>query len=154
MLPVEEEFGDLFFAVINAARLYGVNPENALEHTNRKFISRFNPSGVAPVSRAGTFPISRLWRWIACGMRLKLRTHRNDSLYHRETEVWSRYCKNIGCQRAEGKHIMGWLRVAWTFGHLCSLGTRRLLRRVEVMDAFRIADDSTQIRHQIIDRRA
>ena len=30
---VEEEFGDLFFAVINAARLYGVNPENALEHT-------------------------------------------------------------------------------------------------------------------------
>ena len=39
---VEEEFGDLFFAVINAARLYGVNPENALEHTNRKFISRFN----------------------------------------------------------------------------------------------------------------
>lgn len=39
---VEEEFGDLLFAVINAARLYGVNPENALEHTNRKFISRFN----------------------------------------------------------------------------------------------------------------
>ena len=38
----EEEFGDLLFAVINAARLYGVNPENALEHTNRKFISRFN----------------------------------------------------------------------------------------------------------------
>lgn len=39
---LEAEFGDLFFAVINAARLYGVNPENALEHTNRKFISRFN----------------------------------------------------------------------------------------------------------------
>lgn len=39
---LEEEFGDLLFAVINAARLYGVNPENALEHTNRKFISRFN----------------------------------------------------------------------------------------------------------------
>ena len=39
---IEEEFGDLLFAVINAARLYGVNPENALEHTNRKFISRFN----------------------------------------------------------------------------------------------------------------
>lgn len=41
-VTVEEEFGDLLFAVINAARLYGVNPENALEHTNRKFISRFN----------------------------------------------------------------------------------------------------------------
>lgn len=39
---MDEEFGDLLFAVVNAARLYGVNPENALEHTNRKFISRFN----------------------------------------------------------------------------------------------------------------
>lgn len=39
---LEEEFGDLMFALINAARLYGVNPENALEKTNRKFISRFN----------------------------------------------------------------------------------------------------------------
>lgn len=38
---LEEEFGDLLFAVINAARLYGVNPENALEKTNRKFIRRF-----------------------------------------------------------------------------------------------------------------
>lgn len=38
----EEEFGDLLFAVVNAARLYGVDPENALERTNRKFISRFN----------------------------------------------------------------------------------------------------------------
>ena len=38
---LEEEFGDLIFAVINAARLYGVNPENALEKTNRKFIHRF-----------------------------------------------------------------------------------------------------------------
>ncbi len=39
---MEGEFGDLLFAVINAARLYGVNPENALERTNRKFIKRFN----------------------------------------------------------------------------------------------------------------
>lgn len=39
---LSDEFGDLMFAVINAARLYGVNPENALEHTNRKFIKRFN----------------------------------------------------------------------------------------------------------------
>ena len=38
----EKEFGDLFFALVNAARLYGVVPENALELTNRKFISRFN----------------------------------------------------------------------------------------------------------------
>lgn len=39
---LEEEFGDLLFSVVNAARLYGVNPENALERTNRKFIKRFN----------------------------------------------------------------------------------------------------------------
>lgn len=39
---VEAEFGDLLFAVVNAARLYGVNPENALERTNKKFIARFN----------------------------------------------------------------------------------------------------------------
>lgn len=39
---IEAEFGDLLFAVINAARLHGVNPENALERTNRKFIRRFN----------------------------------------------------------------------------------------------------------------
>lgn len=42
MENLENEFGDLMFAVINAARLYGVNPDNALERTNRKFISRFN----------------------------------------------------------------------------------------------------------------
>lgn len=39
---IEAEFGDLLFAVVNAARLYGVNPENALERTNKKFIARFN----------------------------------------------------------------------------------------------------------------
>ena len=38
----EDEFGDLLFSIINAARLYKVNVENALEHTNRKFIDRFN----------------------------------------------------------------------------------------------------------------
>lgn len=39
---IEAEFGDLLFSIINASRLYGVNPENALERTNRKFIKRFN----------------------------------------------------------------------------------------------------------------
>lgn len=39
---LEKEFGDLLFSLVNAARLYGVDPENALELTNRKFISRFN----------------------------------------------------------------------------------------------------------------
>lgn len=39
---MEEEMGDVLFSIINAARLYHINPENALEKTNRKFISRFN----------------------------------------------------------------------------------------------------------------
>lgn len=38
----EEEMGDLIFSIINAARLYKINPENALEKTNKKFIKRFN----------------------------------------------------------------------------------------------------------------
>ena len=37
-----KELGDFLFSVINAARLYKLNPDNALEHTNHKFICRFN----------------------------------------------------------------------------------------------------------------
>ena len=39
---LEGEFGDLLFALVNACRLYGVDPESALERTNKKFIPRFN----------------------------------------------------------------------------------------------------------------
>jgi len=39
---IEGEFGDLFFAMVNAARLYGIDPETALERTNLKFTNRFN----------------------------------------------------------------------------------------------------------------
>lgn len=38
---MEEEFGDLLFSLVNAARLYGIDPEIALERSNRKFIRRF-----------------------------------------------------------------------------------------------------------------
>ena len=38
----EAEFGDVLFSLINAARLYKINPDNALERTNQKFIRRFN----------------------------------------------------------------------------------------------------------------
>ncbi len=38
----ETEFGDVMFSLINAARLYQLNPDNALEYANRKFIRRFN----------------------------------------------------------------------------------------------------------------
>ena len=39
---IEAELGDVFFSLINASRLYGIDPEAALEKTNRKFIKRFN----------------------------------------------------------------------------------------------------------------
>jgi XTP/dITP diphosphohydrolase len=39
---IEAEFGDLMFSLVNAARLYEIDPETALERTNRKFMKRFN----------------------------------------------------------------------------------------------------------------
>jgi XTP/dITP diphosphohydrolase len=38
---MEDEFGDVLFALINYARFKGINPEDALERTNKKFIRRF-----------------------------------------------------------------------------------------------------------------
>lgn len=38
----DEEYGDFLFSLINAGRLYHINPDNALEYTNQKFIRRFN----------------------------------------------------------------------------------------------------------------
>jgi XTP/dITP diphosphohydrolase len=38
---IEDEFGDLIFSLINYARFLGIDAENALERTNRKFIERF-----------------------------------------------------------------------------------------------------------------
>jgi MazG family protein len=39
---IEDEFGDVFFSIINYARFLGIDPENALERTNKKFLRRFN----------------------------------------------------------------------------------------------------------------
>ncbi len=41
-LRMEEEMGDVLFSLVNAARLYDIHPDNALERTNKKFIARFN----------------------------------------------------------------------------------------------------------------
>lgn len=68
---LEAEFGDLFFALVNAARLYGVDPESALERTNKKFIpasitwrNRLLHRGI----RCTTF---RSARWRPCGRKPK-----------------------------------------------------------------------------------
>ena len=39
---IEDEFGDVLFSMINYARFLNIDPENALERTNKKFIRRFN----------------------------------------------------------------------------------------------------------------
>lgn len=41
-VEMEKEFGDLLFSMVNAARLYNIDPESALERTNLKFMKRFN----------------------------------------------------------------------------------------------------------------
>lgn len=65
---IEEEFGDLLFSVINAARVYGVDAENALEKTNRKFKSRFEfiekccRENDIEISEAGIEKLEEFWQ--------------------------------------------------------------------------------------------
>lgn len=51
-----EEFGDVFFALVNTCRKYGVDPEDALERTNQKFLHRFSQIEHAAVGRGTTLP--------------------------------------------------------------------------------------------------
>ncbi len=62
----EEEIGDLFFALINMCRLYGIDPELALEKCNKKFISRFQhmeaEAGDRLFSEMSAEELDQLWR--------------------------------------------------------------------------------------------
>jgi XTP/dITP diphosphohydrolase len=62
----ESEIGDLFFALINMCRLYGIDPELALEKTNKKFISRFQhmeaEAGDRLFSQMTAEEMDQLWR--------------------------------------------------------------------------------------------
>ena len=62
----EEEIGDLFFALINMCRLYGIDPELALEKCNKKFISRFQhmeaEAGNRLFSEMSAEELDQLWR--------------------------------------------------------------------------------------------
>ena len=51
---MKAEMGDLLFSIVNLARLYDLNPDTALERTNRKFISRFNYIEAAAKARGGS----------------------------------------------------------------------------------------------------
>ena len=61
-----EEVGDLFFALINMCRLYGIDPEMALEQCNKKFISRFQhmeaEAGERLFSQMTAEELDTLWR--------------------------------------------------------------------------------------------
>lgn len=61
-----EEIGDLFFALINMCRLYGIDPELALEKCNKKFISRFQhmeaEAGEKLFSEMSAEELDQLWR--------------------------------------------------------------------------------------------
>ena len=63
----EAEFGDLLFSLVNAARHYKINPENALESSNLKFIKRFNYIEEQITKNGGTLKdatldeMDRLW---------------------------------------------------------------------------------------------
>jgi len=64
---IESEFGDVLFSLINAARLYDIDPESALERTNLKFIRRFNWLEKETISRGvslhdlGIEEMNKLW---------------------------------------------------------------------------------------------
>ena len=67
------EIGDLFFALINMARLYGVDPELALERTNKKFIRRFGymeqAAGERMISELSFEELDTLWNEAKKGER-------------------------------------------------------------------------------------
>lgn len=62
-VALEEEFGDLFFALTNAARLYNIDPEAALERTNKKFIRRFEyiEAHTDSLAETSTERMEQLW---------------------------------------------------------------------------------------------
>ena len=89
----EDEFGDLLFSIINAARLYKVNVENALEHTNRKFIDRFNYIERKAKEQGKTVNQLELAEMLS-GMNINVALNHDDCLHYRETECCQRHCSH------------------------------------------------------------
>lgn len=66
---MEEEFGDLLFALVNACRLYGIDPESALERSNKKFMNRFNYMEECASSEGIPCTSCRSTGWKSCGSK-------------------------------------------------------------------------------------
>ena len=71
----EAEFGDVMFSLINAARLYKVNPDNALEHTNQKFIRRFNYLEEHTIKQGRNLTDMTLEEWMQCGTKQRKKVY-------------------------------------------------------------------------------
>ncbi len=73
---IEEEMGDVFFALINYARFVKVDPEHALEQTNRKFIRRFQAVEAMAEQQGKTLHDMTLWEMDALWNKVKEEEHK------------------------------------------------------------------------------
>ena len=80
---LEKEVGDVFFAMVNYARFLGINPEDALRRTNKKFVNRFNYVQKKVKETGKAINESNLRKWISSGMKVKnLQSLINFYRYH------------------------------------------------------------------------
>ncbi len=92
---MEKEFGDLFFSLINAARKYDINPENALELTNQKFIRRFNYLEDHTLKSGRQLSGMSLKRWINIGTKPRPKAYRLKEIKPSHTFIYYRIIHNI-----------------------------------------------------------
>lgn len=109
-----EEFGDVLFSLINAARLYHINPDNALEQTNQKFIRRFTHLEQRAKEQGLSLKDMTLAQMDALWQEAKeqehaLRIERDFSLLHHNT-----FGLNVHCRRFIEYHTLEQLREALT----------------------------------------
>ncbi|MDR1459080.1 MAG: nucleoside triphosphate pyrophosphohydrolase [Bacteroidales bacterium] len=77
---MEEEFGDILFSLINYARFLDINPEDALEKTNRKFIARFQRMESLIVENKKALPNMKLPEMDEYWERAKKQLENNDEI--------------------------------------------------------------------------
>lgn len=70
---IEDEFGDLMFALVNYSRFLNVDPETALERTNQKFLKRFRYIEEVAAGQGKALTDMTLGKWMLSGMRRRVR---------------------------------------------------------------------------------